>query len=216
MNLELIDNIKTAHLLGEITALRDHETSMHSIEVAYLSSLLGEKLELCRDEIQSLMKGAYVHDLGKVGIPDKILLKESSFTEDEWIVMRKHPKLGADLLKDIDWYKKSIDVVLYHHEKYDGSGYPKGLKGKEIPYLARIFTIIDVFDALARKRPYKKAFDFDKIMLIMKEETGLHFDPDIMKCFLPLAKEFFQILSKGKEADLKKKLEQRRIEIFGI
>ena len=216
MNIGLIDNIKVTHLLGKITALRDHETSMHSIEVTYLSSLLGKKLNLKIDELQALMKGAYVHDLGKIGIADKILLKESSFNDEEWIIMKQHAQMGADLLKDIKWYEKSIDIVLYHHEKYNGTGYPKGLKGDDIPCLARIFTIIDVFDALARKRPYKEAFEFNQIISIMKEDIGKHFDPYIMKYFLPLAEEFYNIINDLTEDELKSKLELTRIEIFGM
>ena len=216
MQSALIDNIKISHLLGNITALRDHETSAHSIEVTYLSSILAQKLNLDNTVVQNLMKGAYVHDIGKVGIPDKILLKQASFDDEEWKIMKQHPTLGADLLRDINWYKEAIDVVLYHHEKYDGSGYPYGLKGNNIPYIARIFAIIDVFDALVRIRPYKKAFSLDKAIDIIQKDSETHFDPDIVKVFLPLAKKFYDIITNNTEDQLKQKLIEKRIEIFGI
>jgi len=213
--MQLQENIKIARLLGRVTALRDHETGKHNLEVAYLSGLFGQLLELDIPSLQALMKGAFLHDIGKIGIPDKILLKNGGFNDEEWKIMKEHPILGSELLAEMEWYKDANDVVLHHHEKFDGSGYPDGLAGYEIPYIARIFTIIDVFDALCTKRPYKHPYAFSDTMKIMRAQNGTYFDPEIFAIFETVAKEFFKIVHEDTEEELHVKLEHMRKKIFG-
>ena len=209
-------NIKIAQTLGDAAALRDHETGAHNFRVAYMSSIIGEALHLKKEALQALMKGAFLHDIGKIGISDLILLKKGSFDDNEWKIMKKHPALGVQLIEDITWFDDAKDVILYHHERFDGRGYPEGLKGYEISLNARIFAIIDVFDALLATRPYKKPFSTKKAMQIIKEESGSHFDPKIVEKFLIFAPDFAKIVRDETDEAIQIKLEQRRKQIFGI
>ncbi len=214
MNLE--DNIKIAQLLGNVSALRDHKTNEHNIRVAYLSSLLGKKFDLNKAAMQGLMKGAFLHDIGKIGIPDEVLLKKDRLNKQEWRIMRQHPVLGGELVKDIEWFHDAIPVILHHHEKFDGSGYPGGLKKDRIPFNARIFAIIDVFDALIAERPYKKPFSLKKTLNIIHKSSGSHFDPAVVKQFMRCSDKFYSIISTCSKKDLKKKLIIRRGHVFGL
>ncbi len=213
MNLK--DNITIAQLLGNISALRDHKTNEHNIRVAYLSSLLGKKFDLNKEAMQGLMKGAFLHDIGKIGIPDKVLLKKGRLNKQEWQIMRRHPILGVELVKDIEWFQDAVPVILHHHEKYDGTGYPYGLKKNEIPFNARIFAIVDVFDALVAERPYKKPFSLKKTLNIIQKSSGKHFDPDIVDQFIRCSDTFYKIISNCSKKQLKKKLIKRRGYVFG-
>ncbi len=214
--MDLEDNIKIAQLLGNISALRDHKTNEHNIRVAYLSSLLGKKFDLDKQAMQGLMKGAFLHDIGKIGIPDKVLLKDDSLNNQEWAIMKQHPVMGVELIKDIEWFHDAVPVILHHHEKFDGSGYPGGLKKDEIPFNARIFAIIDVFDALVAERPYKKSFSLKKTLTIIEQNSSNHFDPDIVKQFMLCADKFYKVISNYSKKDLKKKLIKRRGRVFGL
>jgi len=148
---------------------------------------LAEAIQLSEADCRELIKGAFVHDIGKIAIPDAILLKPGKLDDDEFAIMKTHVSEGADIVREVKWLQKAQDVVLYHHEKYDGSGYLKGLKGEAIPLMARIFAIVDVFDALSSKRPYKDPFPIEKTLSILQESSGSHFDPNLVKVFLPLA-----------------------------
>ncbi len=214
VNLE--DNIKIAQLLGNISALRDHETNEHNIRVAYLSSLLGKKFNLNQQVMQGLMKGAFLHDIGKIGIPDKILLKKGTLSPEEWTIMAQHPEIGVNLIREIKWFRDAQTVILHHHEKFDGSGYPHGHKGNEIALNARIFAVIDVFDALVSKRPYKQSYSLKKSLKIIKKGRGTHFDPQVVDTFLPCAKQFYSIITKTSKNKLKNKLIKRRGKVFGL
>jgi len=214
--IELMYNIKIAQMLGHAAAIRDHETGAHNFRVAYMASIIGEALGMKRKELQALMKGAFLHDVGKIGIADKILLKAGPLSAKEWERMKLHPLLGKELLEEMPWFDDALDVIVHHHERFDGSGYPNQLKGYEIPVNARIFAIIDVFDALLARRPYKKALAYDEAIEIMKKHSGTHFDSEIFEKFLFYAPEFAQITNTHSIAQLRKILEIRRKKIFGL
>ncbi len=209
------DNIKVALLLGHISALRDHTTSEHNVRVAYMSCLFGERLNLDKSTLQALMKGAFLHDVGKVGIPDAILLKNGKLNSDEWEIMKTHTTLGFELIQDIEWFNDAKDTVLHHHEKFDGSGYPDGLKGDKIPLHVRMFSIIDVFDALINERPYKKALCLERTKNILKEQANSSFDPDLIEEFLVIADNLYNIVKNNTYDELKKKLVDKRKQVFG-
>ena len=214
--MELAYNIKIAQALGNASTIRDHETGAHNFRVAYMASKIGEALGMSKKALQALMKGAFLHDVGKIGIPDKILLKNTSLNDEEWETMKNHPILGKELLENMPWFGDALDVIVHHHERFDGSGYPDGLKGYDIPLNARIFAIIDVFDALLAKRPYKKAFSYDEAITIMKNSNNTHFDPEILDKFFTFAPDFEDIISNNSQSELKSKLEARRKKIFGL
>ena len=209
-------NIKIAQTLGKAAALRDHETEAHNLRVAYLSALFGQRLNFSKKQLRSLMKGAFLHDIGKIGIPDKILLKNGKLDEDEWKAMKQHPILGKELVSSMPWFEDAIDIILYHHEKFDGSGYPKGLKGNQIPLNARIFAVIDVFDALVSKRPYKKPLSKDEALNIIKQESSKHFDPKIVDLFDKNIHNIYKNIYDSSENELMNLLINKRKEIFGL
>ncbi len=185
---DLLDsNINTIKSLGNAIAKRDSDTHAHNYRVTVYSVRLAEQAGLKKEHIKSLIKGAFLHDVGKIGISDNILLKPGKLTKEEFEIMKKHVVLGKEIIKDNKWLNDATDVVLYHHEKFDGSGYPHGLQGQEIPITARIFAIIDVFDALTADRPYKKAFSLEKSLEILKKGKGSHFDPEFMTIFEQMA-----------------------------
>jgi HD-GYP domain-containing protein (c-di-GMP phosphodiesterase class II)/DNA-binding LacI/PurR family transcriptional regulator len=165
--------------------LRDHETKGHSIRVAAKTVELGRRLGLGEAELALMYRGALLHDIGKVGIPDAILLKPGPLDEAESAVMRRHPQYAYDLLFPIAYLRPVIDIPYCHHEKWDGSGYPRGLSGTDIPLPARVFALVDVWDALTTVRPYREAWTEPAALAYMAERGGEHFDPDILKLFLP-------------------------------
>ncbi|TXT49270.1 MAG: putative PAS/PAC sensor protein [Spirochaetes bacterium] len=166
--------------------LRDEETEGHSRRVTTLSLSLAAKLGLPEAEIAQIRQGAFLHDIGKIGIPDSILKKPGPLNEEEWTLMKQHPKKALDLLGRIPYLKDSLDIPLYHHEKFDGTGYPHGLAGEKIPLSARLFSIIDVFDALTSDRPYRRAWAKEKAIDHLREQKGKHFDPSLVEAFISL------------------------------
>ena len=212
----LLHNMKIAQAIGYAATLRDHETGLHNFRVAYMTAYFCEVLNLEKSEIQSIMKGAYLHDIGKIGISDTILLKSASLDDDEWKIMQTHSQLGKKLAMNIEWFEDALPVILYHHEHYDGTGYPEGLKAKSIPYQARIFAIVDVFDALISKRPYKKAFSLEDSLEIIREKKGTHFDPDLVDIFVLNAPQFYHSIHNKSEDAMKKMLIKKRDSIFGL
>jgi HD-GYP domain-containing protein (c-di-GMP phosphodiesterase class II) len=159
--------------------------------------------------MQSLIIGSFLHDVGKVGIPDAILRKPASLNAEESEIMHSHVAQGEDIVSDIDWLNEARDVVAAHHEKWDGSGYPRKLAGETIPLAARIFAVADVFDALCSRRPYKEPMSFEDAMGILEAETGSHFDPRVMAAFRPIARDVFNCVSKANEKDVRRLLEER-------
>ena len=168
---------------------RDGETAGHTQRVTRLARLFGETLGMSSEELWGLEYGAYLHDIGKMAIPDHILLKEGPLSEEEWEIMRKHPVRSRDFIAQIPYLQPAIDIAYYHHERWDGSGYPEGLRGEAIPLRARIFTIIDNWDALTSDRPYRKAWSREKVIGYLNEESGSIFDPNIVGVFLNIIQQ---------------------------
>ncbi len=179
-----LTNIGMLKVLGSAIAKRDSDTNIHNYRVTLYSVRIGEKLGLPAATMKGLIKGAFLHDLGKIAISDSILLKPGKLTDDEFVIMKTHVRHGEDIIRGYDWLKDALDVVRCHHEKFDGSGYPAGLIREDIPLNARIFAVADVFDALTSKRPYKEAFSFDVAVKILQESMESHFDPVIVQLFL--------------------------------
>lgn len=164
--------------------LRDKETKGHSERVTDLTLRLATAMGIPNDQLIHIKRGVLLHDIGKMGIPDSILLKPGALSEDEWIIMRQHPLFAFQLLSPISYLHDAMDIPLCHHEKWDGSGYPRGLKGEDIPLAARIFAIVDVWDALCSSRPYRPAWTRKNALEYIQKESGKHFDPAVVEAFL--------------------------------
>ena len=169
--------------------LRDKETEGHSQRVTELTLRLARAMSIEESDLIQIRRGALLHDIGKLGIPDAILLKNGPLTEEEMQKIRKHPVIAYELLSPIAYLHSSLDIPYSHHEKWDGSGYPRGLKGDEIPLAARIFAVVDVWDALTSDRPYRKAWPQEKAIEYIREQAGIHFDPRIIDTFLSMLNE---------------------------
>lgn len=166
--------------------LRDKETEGHSQRVTEMTVQLARLMGISEEEIVHIRRGALLHDIGKMGIPDAILLKPGPLTEAERDVIKLHPGYAYELLRPIPFLRQAIDIPYCHHEKWDGTGYPRGLRGLEIPLAARIFAVADVYDAVTSDRPYQRAWSHEKAIAMIREETGAHFDPDVVTSFLQL------------------------------
>ena len=164
--------------------LRDKETEGHSLRVTAQTLELARIMGLSGDQLVNIRRGALLHDIGKMGVPDNILLKAEDLTEDEWKIMRKHPTFAFELLSPIRYLKSAaIDIPYCHHEKWDGTGYPRGLKGEQIPLAARIFAVLDTWDALISVRPYRPAWSKEKALAHIRSLAGTHFDSAVVKAF---------------------------------
>jgi HD-GYP domain-containing protein (c-di-GMP phosphodiesterase class II) len=201
-------NIETLQALGSAIAKRDRDTDIHNYRVAIYSVALAEALRMNRDEIRGLVKGAFLHDIGKIGVSDRILLKPGALTKSEREAMKRHVNHGMDIIDGSDWLKDAKEVVGYHHEQYSGNGYPDGLSGDQIPVNARIFAVADVFDALTSRRPYKDPIAFEEAMEILKEGRGNHFDPPILDMFTQIAPSLHKDYADGPDQALQEKLEE--------
>ena len=166
--------------------LRDKETKGQTQRVAELTLKLAQLMNIPASQLTNIRRGALLHDIGKMGIPDTILLKPDQLTEAEWEEMRKHPELAYEMLSAIRYLQPALDIPYCHHEKWDGTGYPRGLKGEEIPMAARIFAVIDVWDAITSDRPYRHAWDKAKALEYIQEQSGKHFDPQVVHAFMKL------------------------------
>lgn len=164
--------------------LRDKETEGHTQRVAELTLRTAKKMGFSEEELIHIRRGALLHDIGKLGVPDSILLKAGPLTDEETNFMRNHTQFAYDLIHPIEYLRPALDIPTMHHEKWDGSGYPRGLKGEEIPLSARIFAIADVYDALTSDRPYRSAWPKEKAVQYICEQAGSHFDPQIVPIFL--------------------------------
>lgn len=177
--------------------LRDRETHGHTQRVAQVTVRLARELGVSDDDLVHMRRGALLHDIGKMGIPDSILLKPAPLDEEEWAAMKQHPTLAFRLLSPIEFLRPALDIPRYHHEKWDGTGYPEGLEGEEIPLAARIFAVVDVWDALLSDRPYRDAWEEEDVYEYIREETGSHFDPEIADVFLALELDELPLPERG-------------------
>jgi PAS domain S-box-containing protein len=164
--------------------LRDKETENHTRRVTEMAVRIATIMGIKEEEILHIRRGALLHDIGKMGVPDDILRKPGPLTPEEWVIMKQHPIFAYKMIAPVDYLKPALDIPYCHHEKWDGSGYPRGLKGEKIPIAGRIFAVIDVWDALSSDRPYREAWPKEKVLAYIKEQSGTHFDPDIVKIFL--------------------------------
>ena len=169
--------------------LRDKETEGHTLRVTELAIRLARAMNIDNDMLIHARRGALLHDIGKLGVPDEILLKPDSLTPQEFEIMRKHPQYAFDMLSSVNYLLPALDIPYCHHEKWDGSGYPRGLKGEQIPLIARIFAVVDVWDALNSDRPYRKAWPEEKVLEYIREQSGTHFDPQVVEIFLQIMKK---------------------------
>jgi PAS domain S-box-containing protein len=198
---QLFENLQRAHIslsmaydatiegLSRALDLRDKETEGHTQRVTNLTLQLARELALPEEQMVHIRRGALLHDIGKLGVPDSILYKPGPLTEEEWGIMRRHPQAAYEMLLTIEYLHPALDIPRYHHEKWDGTGYPDGLKGNEIPLAARLFAVADVWDALTSDRPYRKALSHQKALDYIREQAGKHFDPRIVEVFLRIVRE---------------------------
>jgi putative nucleotidyltransferase with HDIG domain len=166
--------------------LRDKETEGHSLRVTEAAMQLCQKMGMSGTELVTVRRGALLHDIGKMGVPDSILLKPGPLSDEEWTVMKMHPTYAHELLSPITFLNSALDIPYCHHERWDGSGYPRGLRGEQIPLAARSFAVIDVWDALTHDRPYRAALPVESARNYLVREAGAHFDPSVVEVFLTL------------------------------
>ncbi len=169
--------------------LRDKETEGHTLRVTDMTLRLARAMGIDKSDIVHIRRGGLLHDIGKLGVPDGILLKPGQLTDEEWVRMRMHPQFAYDLLSPIAYLRPALDIPYCHHEKWDGTGYPRGLKGEQIPLAARLFTVVDVWDALRSDRPYRKGWATEEVMKYIRSLAGSHFDPKAVELFIRVVNE---------------------------
>lgn len=196
-NNEEISALQTDLILRLLRAAesRDYNTGGHITRIGEYAYILSRAIGMTETKSKKMSEACKMHDIGKIGIPDGILLKPAKLNDEEWEIMKTHTLKGADILKDSpsDDLKLAEEIALTHHEKWDGTGYPNGLKGENIPLSGRIMALIDVFDALLNDRPYKKAWDFEQTVFYIQTESGRHFDPKIVSAFMESLPKFKEI-----------------------
>jgi putative two-component system response regulator len=200
---ELLDTrLQIVRRLGRAAEFRDNETGLHVIRMSHYARFIAEAFDDNNVWSNLIFNAAPMHDIGKIGIPDNILLKQGKLNEQEWATMQKHPEFGAEIIGDheSDILMTAKEIALSHHEKWDGSGYPKHLKGEEIPISGRIIMIADVFDALTTERPYKKAWSVEDAVKLINEHSGSHFDPALVTLFNQVLPSIIEIKNKYAES----------------
>lgn len=214
---EVLDShIAMVQALGRAIAMRDSDTGAHNFRVAWIAARVAEELGLRGRDIQSLIVGSFLHDVGKISVPDAILRKQGALDAAESAIMQTHVQQGEEIVSGIGWLEDANAVVAGHHEKWDGSGYPRGLAGEAIPLAARIFAVADVFDALCSERPYKRPMDFDSAMAILEAGSGSHFDPRVLVAFRKIARGVHARLARCDEDAARSLLEERVRVHFGL
>ncbi len=193
---KLQDNLKLTHAYektieswGLALNLRDEKIGSYSQRELDMALKLAGFMGVSEEDLVHFRHGVVLHDIGKLGIPDDILIKPAKLTDDEWVVMKKHPRLAYNLLSPIDFLRPALDIPFSHHEKWDGTGYPQGLKGKAIPLFARIFAVVDVWDALQSDRPFREAWSEAKTLAYIQEKSGSHFDPEVVEAMFKILQE---------------------------
>lgn len=203
----MASNLSLLTALGGAIAKRDSDTDAHNYRVTLYAVALAEALRMPDEEIVHLIVGAFLHDVGKIGIPDAILLKPGRLTADEFEIMKTHTSHGQDIVSGNAWLGKAESVIRHHHEKFDGSGYPDGLAGEHIPRIARVFAVVDVFDALVSARPYKSPMLLESALAIIRKDAGKHFDPEMVDAFTQIAKGVHVELASANDAELRRRLD---------
>ncbi|MGZ5026785.1 MAG: HD domain-containing phosphohydrolase [Methylobacter sp.] len=195
--------LQVVQQLGRAAEYRDNETGNHILRMSHISALLAKSIGWNEADCELMLHASPMHDIGKIGIPDHILLKPGKFEPEEWEIMKTHAVIGANILEgdDSDLMKCAGEIALTHHEKWDGSGYPHGLSGEAIPLTGRIAALADVFDALTSIRPYKKAWTVEAAVDLIKDNSGSHFDPDLVVVFLEQLPEILKICARFSEPD---------------
>lgn len=193
--------LEIIHRLGHAAEYKDNETGYHIIRMSLYCGLMGKALGMTDAEVETLQRASPMHDVGKIGIPDRVLLKPGKLDPDEWSIMKTHAAIGADLLSGSNspLIQLASTIAMTHHEKWDGSGYPRGLKGDAIPLAGRICAVCDVFDALTSERPYKKAWTVEDAMAELHAGAGKHFDPDLIAMFERILPEILEVRSQYQE-----------------
>ena len=207
-------NLEMASVLGAAIAKRDSDTGDHNFRVALYAIKLGEAVGLEASAMRRLILGAFLHDVGKIGISDNILLKPGRLTPDEFALMRTHVALGVDIIDESEWLQGAREVIEGHHEKFDGSGYLRGLKGDQIPLNARVFAIVDVFDALTSRRPYKEPMPLETALGIILADAGTHFDPKLVNIFQEIAAAMYASVGQNTESVLRVQLREQAAGYF--
>lgn len=199
--------LKIIHRLGRAAEFKDNETGLHVTRMSYYAKLIAQSMGLSDERVALIFNAAPMHDIGKIGIPDHILLKQGKLTAQEWTLMQQHPQFGADIIgeHDVELLKVCQRIALTHHEKWDGSGYPNQLKGEDIPIEGRIIALADVFDALTTQRSYKKAWSVEDAINLINENSGSHFDPSIVEHFHRVLPEILEIKGTYAESTAKNK-----------
>lgn len=169
--------------------LRDKETKGHSQRVTDMTMEIAREIKALTSKLPHIHRGALLHDMGKLGVPDAILLKTDALTHEEWEIMIQHPQFAYDMFSSIEYLRPALEIPYCHHEKWDGTGYPQGLEGEEIPLEARIFAIVDMYDALTSDRPYRKACTKEEALSIIQKQRGKHFDPQLVDLFLAVSRK---------------------------
>jgi putative two-component system response regulator len=190
-----LSSLDTIHRLARAAEYKDEGTGAHIKRMGQYSAVIARKMGLGEREVENILYASPMHDVGKIGIPDHILLKTGSLDKEEWKILKKHPVIGAEILRgsDVEFIQLAETIALTHHEKWDGSGYPRGLRGSKIPLAGRIVAIADVFDALTSRRPYKEPLSVEESLDIIKQSRGSHFDPDVVDAFLAVIDEILSI-----------------------
>ena len=196
--------LQVVRRLGRAAEYRDNETGLHIIRMSKMAAVIGKAAGMSDEECDLLLNAAPMHDIGKIGIPDNILLKPGKFEGDEWAIMQTHAQIGADILSgdDSELMTMAHEIALSHHEKWNGKGYPNALEGEAIPLSGRVTALADVFDALTSVRPYKKAWTVEDAVSLIKEESGQHFDPRLVELFVQSLPEIIAIKEKHAEPEV--------------
>lgn len=191
--------LSTVQILRNIVEYKDTYTIGHSFRVSKYSLLIGKSMGLSRNDIKTLKVGSMFHDIGKISTPNNILLKNGPLTDNEYFQIKCHPAIGSHILYPATMYSKIIPIVKFHHERFDGNGYPSGLNGNNIPLLVRIVTIADTFDAMTSRRPYRDALSLDIVISEFEKNKGTQFDPEITDVFLDILKNNYSEIKKIQE-----------------
>lgn len=201
---ELLETrLQVVRKLGRAAEYRDNETGKHIVRVSSMAALMAKELGFGKEESENILHAAPMHDIGKIGIPDKVLLKPGKLDEEEWTIMKQHTTIGGHILEgdDSDLLRLAREIALTHHERWDGTGYPRGLQGEDIPLSGRIVSLADVFDALTSVRPYKKAWKVEEAVAFIQENRGSQFDPNLVDLFEKLLPENLQIRNRFMDED---------------